>query len=517
MRTILKYMYVLCMLLLLGGCVKDDTVDKFKELNKVSLDALQEKYSVMLYNYLKIPLTVQTSQNDESHLSYMWYLYTTTTRDEADTLSREKDLNVLIDPSHATPGEDYTLTVKVTDETTGVYYRKEMKLEVTTQFTKGTVLLCNEDGEAELNFLTTDSERKLIENIYSRANGGKVVGKNPRRIFSVNPNAYASQMKQELIFCQDENGGMIGNPVSFEAMKTMRSAFATDLGGGDLNPQLYFKGRMIDYIIINGVVCKRAVNMQILDWDAPLVCTQGAGDYEVAPFVMEVDGVQTFYDRKHKRLLQHYRWNMGGLHQMDTEGADLSKFDCNNMGENMEMECCGKLSEENSFWMLMRNSQTQKLYVYKFRISDDKFISVLRTEVTPQVAPHIYNAVSFAANNDFSDILMYAVGKQVYSLSLNMLDGNTSSLLEAPQVDLTDKNMEITGLKFVTINIETDAPGVTRPSMQLRLCVKDLNRTTLKGGVVFYEVNSQGGIHSDFLFSKTGFCDEVVDIDEKYS
>ncbi len=118
----------------------------------MTFNGLKEKYSVMLYDYLNIPLSLTTSQNDDSHLSYVWYLSTDTTRKVADTLSKSKDLNVLIDPSHAVPGENYTLTLKVTDETTGVYYRQEMKLEVMTQFTKGTVLLCEENGEAELNF-----------------------------------------------------------------------------------------------------------------------------------------------------------------------------------------------------------------------------------------------------------------------------------------------------------------------------------------------------------------------------
>ena len=91
------------------------------ELNKVTFIGLNEKYSVTLYDYLNIPLSITTSSDEETPFSYLWYLSTATTRNEADTLSREKDLNVMIDPSHATPGEDYTLTVKVTDETSGVY------------------------------------------------------------------------------------------------------------------------------------------------------------------------------------------------------------------------------------------------------------------------------------------------------------------------------------------------------------------------------------------------------------
>lgn len=513
----IKYLGILCLFLGLNGCSQDDSMDVSRELNKVTFIGLNEKYSVTLYDYLNIPLSITTSSDEETPFSYLWYLSTATTRNEADTLSREKDLNVMIDPSHATPGEDYTLTVKVTDETSGVYYRKDMN-EVLTEYTKGTLLLCEENGEAEVNFLTKEGERNLLENIYFRANSNQRVGKTPVKIYSVNPSEYYPDLKQELIFCQDGNGGMVASPVSFEALSPVKDAFATSFSGEVLNPQLYFVGGMIDYIIINGQVCKRGVNMGDLQWEAPLVCMDGVGNYEVAPFVMEVDGVQTFYDRLNKRLLQHTRWNMGALYQFDTENADLSRFDCNAMGTNMEMEACGNLSETNAYWMLMRNSETRKLYIYKFRINNEgNFVSTLCEEIPETVAPHIYEAAYFASNSDYSDILVYATSEQVFAFSVNQFTTNTSSSLEALLVTPENQNTEITGMKFITIQEETDQPDETRSSLQIRLCIRNLSLPELQGGVEFYEVSSQGGIHADFLFGKSGFCDTVIDIDEKYS
>ena len=105
MKTI-YYIGITILALWLGSCAQDDTVNSFKDLNEVTFNGLKEKYSVMLYDYLNIPLSLTTSQNDDSHLSYVWYLSTDTTRKVADTLSKSKDLNVLIDPSHAVPGEN---------------------------------------------------------------------------------------------------------------------------------------------------------------------------------------------------------------------------------------------------------------------------------------------------------------------------------------------------------------------------------------------------------------------------
>ena len=122
MMKVIKYIGVVCMLSVLAGCVDDKTIDEFKVLNQVTIEGLQERYSVLLYNRLQCTPVIRTSQNDESNLSYVWYAYTTTTRNEADTLGRERELDVLAEPSILTPGEAYTLALKVTDNTTGVYH-----------------------------------------------------------------------------------------------------------------------------------------------------------------------------------------------------------------------------------------------------------------------------------------------------------------------------------------------------------------------------------------------------------
>lgn len=50
------------------------------------------------------------------------------------------------------------------------------------------------------------------------------------------------------------------------------------------------------------------------------------------------------------------------------------------------------------------------------------------------------------------------------------------------------ENMQVTGIQFVDITVpaptESD-PSATRISQQVRLAVRDLNRTERQGGVVF--------------------------------
>ena len=515
-RYVIGLGFVLCTLL---GCVEDKTVDTFKELNEVTIEGLEDKYSVMLYSHLQVSPSIKTALDDESQLSYVWYAYTTTTREEADTLSYERNLDVLVEPSLLTPGEAYTLALKVIDEETGVYYRKEMELEIRTQFTKGTVLLCEEAGQAEVNFLVDDTDRTLLENVYASAND-ELVGRNPLRIYSVNPNDYATFLKQELIFCDDENGGVVASPLSFEKVKTMREACDMDFETPTVCPEFYYKGTMIDYIIMNGAICKRSTNMQAVNWEPQLVLMNEPREYSAAPDVLAAGSNPVFFDELYGRLLIHPRFNQGYLNTLTKSDNDLGVFDSNNLGENLELKCWGGLSEANAgAWMLMQDVE-DRFWLYKFSLESDNFRSIAKIEVTDAIAPHMKEAVSFAANPEYNDVFMYATKDAIYSFAANQLTQNTTSNLEVLQQDMDQQNMEVTGIKFVNITVPDPTasdPNATRASSQVRCCVRDLGLSEKQGGGIFYEVNSTGGIHLELLLERCGFCDRVIDIDEKYS
>ena len=515
-----RYMIgIVFMLYALLGCVEDKTVDSFKELNEVTIEGLEDKYSVMLYSHLQASPTIKTSLNDDSHLSYVWYAYTNTTREEADTLGYEQNLDVLVEPSILTPGEAYTLALKVIDEETGVYYRKEMELEIRTQFTKGTVLLCEEAGQAEVNFLVDDTDRTLLENIYASAND-ELVGRNPLRIYSVNPNDYATFLKQELIFCDDENGGVVASPLSFEKVKTMREACDMDFETATVSPEFYYMGSMIDYIIMNGSICKRSTNMQAVNWEPQLVLMNEPREYSAAPDVLAAGDNPVFFDELYGRLIIHPRFNQGYLNTLAKAENDPGIFDSNNLGENLELKCWGGLSEAtNGAWMLMEDDGGH-FWLYKFSLEGDNFRSIARIEVTDAIAPHMKEAISFVSNQEYNDIFVYATKDAIYSFAANQLTTSTNTNLEVLQQNMQAENMEVTGIKFLNITVSEPTvsdPNATRISSQVRCCVRDLSLSEKQGGVIFYEVNSTGGVHLELLFERCGFCDRVIDIDEKYS
>lgn len=502
------------------ACVDDEsTAYDAGRLDRVVVEGLREKYSVLLYDRLQIAPDIRTTRGDDSGFSYVWYAYTAVSRDEADTLSHEKNLDVLAEPSLLTPGEDYTLSLRVTDDETGVFYQKSMKLEVTTRFTKGTIFLCEEGGEAEVDFMQDNEEHTFLENVYVGANKERV-GRNPKRIISVNPNAYAPFMKQEYIWCEDENGGMIADPLSFEKVMPMRRAFDVAPASEVLCPEYYFKGGMIEYIIVDGALHKRATNMKAVTWEPALVLMTVPADYEVAPDVLFPTGTPVFYDGLHGRLITHAAWNMAALKPLVRAATDPKVFDPGNLGAHLELKCWGRLSEPKmGAWMLLEDTEKQTFLVYKFSMSGNEFSSISKVEVTEAVAPNMKHAMAFAANPTVNDLFVYATPGGIYSFAVNQLSASASRL-EVLQRDMAAAQTEVTGMKFLDITVPAptaDDPDATRIVPQVRVFVRDLSLPEKQGGAVFFEVNTTGGVHLDEVFRKTGFCDRVVDVDEKYN
>ncbi|MFR3330130.1 MAG: hypothetical protein ACLTSL_08210 [Odoribacter splanchnicus] len=390
-----------------------------------------------------------------------------------------------------------------------------------TQFTKGTVLLCEEGGEARINFMQDNAEKTVLENVYLEANK-ELAGRNPVRIFSINPNNYAPFLKQELIFCDDANGGVVASPLSFEKIKTVRDAFDVTPTTDMLCPEFYYKSSQIDYIIMNGIIHRRGTNMKAVNWEPGLVLINDQADYSAAPNVLTiVSGIPIFFDRLHGRLIYHGTWNKGSLSTLPKDDSDAGYFDCDRLGENLKLKCWGTLSEPKmAGWMLLEDVREHKHYMYKFSFLGSKFKSLSKIEIKDIVAPNLKNAIGFGANDKYKDVFMYATEDGVYSFAANQLTNSTTSTLEVLQKDMKPENMKITGIKFTDITIAApteENPNATRISQQIRLSVKDLGLTKKQGGIVFYEVNSTGGIHLEFLFKKTGFCEKVIDIDEKYN
>ncbi|WP_439184628.1 PKD-like family lipoprotein [Carboxylicivirga taeanensis] len=510
------------------SCIEDNTITNFKDLNTVEISDIELKYSVPLLDTLEIEPTITTSADDDSNLSYLWYIYRPS-EEGKDTIGFEKNLKAAMLPKFVTAGLTYNLGYKVIDNTTGIYYRKETAVEITTLYSKGTILLCRENGATELNFLQADSERTLLENIFSKANEGKVLPANPLHIDVINPVESKPFMKSVLVACGADEGGYYLEPNTMKASMSFFDGFDSFVTEHEIPGSTYYqKYKQVEYLIVNGRIHKRASNMGVVQWESSLLPQDGQYSYRVAPFI--INGIYPMYfDYENGRLLKHTPWNKGVLYQIEIGANGDEFFNPNNIGANMEMLAVGSAAGA-AYWFVLRDPQTNSITLYKFIFKRTmlptppyikmEFVSTAKIELDASIAPNISSAISFAANDKMQEVLMYATSDKVYALRLNTLTSSSTEMSEAVLVDLSAENKEITYMEFPTIQIPeplVDNPDNTRDSQQIRLSVIDNTLANQKGGVMFYEVSTQGGAHANKLFERLGFCDEVIDIDEKYN
>lgn len=515
MKKIIYFIYIISLFI---SCDFSGAMEEVAMLNEINIVNINKSYTANVNNSFQITPTVNA--NNKNNLQYLWYSYSNIAT-EIDTLSTDKSLDILINPQIFYPGNSYTLVFKVTDKETGVYTVIRTRLDIQTTFTAGTMLLTKTEGKMDIAMLSMQNQQlKLHQNIFSTSNKGQSLSLETNKLFFVNPNKYASFLKVVLAFAKDNTGGVVLDPQTFIVTKNMRQAFDLNLKSEILNPELYFMGR-VDYILMNSSIYKRATNMQSVNWEPPLVVIDPPTNYLVSPTTLSIGGNPTFYDYQNGRLLQHSPFNQGTLIQLPKTGMDISYFDFNNFGKNLQMVSSGNLSEPGGYWLLMKNTDNNNYYIYKFRVTpNEQYISTAKVELNKTITPNIKNAITFSSNKDYSDLLFYSTKDKVYSVLISNIENNKQELTETEQINMNLFGKQITSMKFVSIaqsTIDDAGNEEIKYSPQVRLGIKDNSNSKKTGGVMFFEVKTLGGMHCQKLFEHIGFCDEVLDIEEKYS
>ena len=113
----LKYILIL-LLLVPFSCIDDKSKFSDTEIDEIEIAGIEKSREIEVGSKLEISPVVTTKFGEKSKLSYVWYKYNQE-QHVADTLSREKDLSVVI--GDVLPGVENTLVFKVIDDQTGVY------------------------------------------------------------------------------------------------------------------------------------------------------------------------------------------------------------------------------------------------------------------------------------------------------------------------------------------------------------------------------------------------------------
>jgi hypothetical protein len=479
MKFSIPFLTGACWLLMQTACVKDNSVVQLQPVDSVQVSGLSPEYSVSIDEQLVISPVIKTGFTAEASLEYLWYAFNTTTQFAADTLSREKNLAV---PVAMAPGS-YTLMLKITNKTTGVFYKSATTLNVVNDYTTGIIVLTETAGQTGIHFLNTVSG-KFIEDAYGKGNEGEAAGSAPVSV------AYYPQrfsMPAEIVMlCADERGGAIINPVTFKKNREVRKSFIIPWeAAGPIGVQAYVmrENGLQDYLIINGQLHNRAANSGDLLFRPAML-----GDYMLsAEYFNEGATRSGFYDNKHMRFLCHN--NTSGSLNPYLAGATVNIIDPNNVG--LQLVYSGVVAANEYFGVFEGAAKTDR-QLLRFRLNSlaQTFIAKDKFVIN---AEKITEADHFASSTTLPDYMLYSVGGDIYAYNILSRSGGLLMSL--------GEGYNITLLKMNGSELKVGYTNAALPGK--------------KGGFSTYDISTLGGLNAKQTRNREGFCDRVVDMTDK--
>lgn len=522
---------IYCFVLLFLGtsCVKDDTTSAFIQLNTVTIEGLDEVYTVQLGDSLFINPQITTSHNDESKIDFVWYKYTVSST--ADTISYEKNLRARI--GDVEPGELNYLVLKAIDTSTGVFYQQVCSLYTASTYSNGLIILCETDGERDLSFIV-DNTDEVMNEIFSAANGGEKPN-DAGRVFYIDHGARnPGAGRAVVVAANSETGGYYMDPTTLTAKYPLSGAFSFSPisdSNPTLNVQGFANGQGNDFLFSNGMMYDRDIpnySPYYAYWDVPVLCALDPSETSISTTVFQPAGYPFYhapivYDNCNNRFLRH---SSGGkaYTRISGNGDVLTAFDYNDLGDGVELVIGGYYtSDPNSCWALMNstNDDTYFIITFTFVCNSDwtyTFNALTKTTVTEDVANRLRSATTIKSGNSIIvdtmtpwsyevtgkyGTFMYVYNNDIYSY--NVLT-NTDGLLLASSAD----NYTVDNFLISPVT-DSDEASFTR----LALAVRDNSATGRKGKLVYYELNDLGGLSASKYFESEGFCDQIIDFDEK--
>lgn len=490
------YRFGILLSLLLWGCIEDKTNQHWIQVNRITFNGIEEEYVRNMGDSLVIEpeFTYSLAESTEAEYSYLWSLSTSQTMYVADTLSKEKNLRVVIT---SLPG-DYHLNYKVTNKRTGVFDSYQCNIRVDGAYSRGILILAENEGYAQLNLLPANGH--LITSVYEGANGEKL-GKHPVRVKFVNPSANKPALKEVYVLCKDEKGGACLNPNNLQKRVEIRKAFFSDLLDEVVESELYFKPRssaLADYLIIGGKVYNRSYNMGELRYKAALVAD--AQGYHVSRWHFSNPSVAWFYDELNRRFLAHKTPNKGEL--IAFRAVD-DKFDPRQVGLDLICGGFGKTARPNRIFGLFKEPVTQEYAVLVINVDITNYTMDLHSQYAVDDEMHLLSASCYEIPDDlyFNYLIFYAWDSRIYAYNA---ENNMSELLYDFRVDLGR-------------NIIVDCLEVASKT-ELRVGIRDLDRNDKAGGYALLKMTELGGLGIDKTevpVMEIGFCDKVVDFETK--
>ncbi len=233
--------------------------------------------------------------------------------------------------------------LQVTDLRNGLRYTVPFKINGTTQFTTGTIVLCIDNGITKLAFVRPD--RSVINNLYEGLNG-KVLPNNPLQLYHAKPLPHQPNNKEEIWVLSNDPAKE--SVILDGATLLYRNPFSTQFFNA---PKTITVGR-IEGIEEQGIVAHGTVNGKLYRGTlstAPFVPDYGKfansadGDYLLSPYFAMILGKNNqgqssgFYFGLNTKDNSFVSFDAGGVYRgtdyvLDLSISQSSSFNPRNIG-----------------------------------------------------------------------------------------------------------------------------------------------------------------------------------------
>lgn len=291
------------------SCVKDDGNYLYQEVNDVVISGIEANYVATMLDSFKItPVLSRKLTATETDLEYVWTIFNSmNTYNFPDTLAKTRNLKILV---NTIPGT-YKVSYSVFDKNTGVRYRTEFNVTITSELQRGFLALSELNGKANVSFISVTG--KAYPDIYENING-EPVGTNPVSICYT----YQAPIDYVAILCKDQRGGVYLSSTSFKKLAELKDFFYNPQIIS--NPQAFtvqeYYGAVSDYqafgsrlffIGDNKLFYRDANYNTTIDGVSTRIETKFydafPGDYEISPVSFQALGRELFYDNKYKKFM----------------------------------------------------------------------------------------------------------------------------------------------------------------------------------------------------------------------
>lgn len=412
---------ILSFVFMLSSCYKDKGNYAYHKINSITVTDPLSTSRMLIFQGDTLRLNPEIAQTTPSdNLSYAWFVYNNSSNSEydmpRDTIYREKDLNYKITGDVFVLGENYRLTLKVTDNETGVSSVLQYDLSVVNKYGSGWMFLEKNGENGDVSMILPDNS--VEHGLYSLLNPEKPI------INPVGFTATSFDVTDDLsdpnkrIYIFSENDLFELSNLTFTHKFEMGYLFfsppkivkPTYIGWAAYSYDVWQFERM-GIAINNGLVHTNMVGgfPGEKKWGDALANPDGKYDYDIAPYVAGATDYAgaypvVVYDRKYQRF--YTVWE-NSLEAFPPTASTV--FDMNDVG--LDLLLLDSANVEDRYNAVMKDGNTPYLLQLTTEVtSADPSATVAKIAMN---APGIENATALASST-LTPHIFYAVDNKLY-------------------------------------------------------------------------------------------------------